>query len=435
MTANPRAIAATVLASVLSDGESLQSALADNSATVAVKDRALLQELCYGTLRWAPRLEFFLTKLLQRSLRKREPVVHCLLLCGLYQLLEMRVPAHAVIDQTVEATRTLGKSWSTKMVNAVLRRMQREQSAFESKVGDRPVVRFAHPAWMIEILKKDWPDNWQDILEANNNRAPMTLRVNLQRTTRGLYQERLREQEIRSVPLDETDTGLSLEKAMDVNSLPGFQQGDVSVQDGAAQLAAGLLGLAPGQRVLDACAAPGGKTGHILEAETGLDYLVAVDIDTERLDRVAENLARLGLSAALIVGDASDPGGWWDGQAFDKILLDAPCTASGVIRRHPDIKLLRRESDLSALVTRQAELLDRLWPLLAPAGKLVYVTCSVFRCENADQVTNFITRHDDAVAMPIVAEWGKTSGFGRQVLPGEADMDGFFYACLVKQAA
>lgn len=435
MTANPRAVAAMVLASVLGDGESLQNALAGNSASVAVKDRALLQELCYGTLRWAPRLEFFLTKLLQRSLRKREPIVHCLLLCGLYQLLEMRVPAHAVIDQTVEATRTLGKSWSTKMVNAVLRRMQREQSALESKVGDRPVVRFAHPAWMIEMLQKDWPNNWQAILEANNKRAPMTLRVNPQRLSRERYLERLRELEIKAFPLKGSETSVSLEKAMDVNRLPGFQQGEVSVQDAAAQLAAGLLDLAPGQRLLDACAAPGGKTGHILETETGLEKLVAVDIDSERLDRVAENLARLGFSATLIVGDARDPADWWDGQAFDRILLDAPCTASGVIRRHPDIKLLRRESDLAALVTRQAEMLDRLWPLLAPAGKLIYVTCSVYRRENADQVTNFITRHDDAVAMPIVAEWGKTNGFGRQVLPGEADMDGFFYACLVKQAA
>ncbi len=434
MSQNSRAAAALVLARVVSEGESLQSALAAESEALELKDRPLFKELCYGSLRWAPRLEFFLTQLMRRGLRKREPVVHCLLLCGLYQLLEMRLPAHAVIDQTVEATRALNKSWASKLVNAVLRRMQREQASFEAQIAARPVVHYAHPAWMIEILKQDWPGHWQQILDANNARAPMTLRVNRQRQSRQAYLDRLRDLEIEAVILEECPDGVTLEKAMDVDRVPGFCDGDVSVQDGAAQLAAGLLDLAPGHRVLDACAAPGGKTGNILEAETGLEQLVAMDIDADRLDRVAENLARLHLVATLVVGNAADPAKWWDEQPFDRILLDVPCTASGVIRRHPDIKVLRRAADLSALVTRQAELLDRLWPLLSPAGKLVYATCSVFQRENAEQVANFVSRHEDAVSIPIAAEWGIASGFGRQVLTGDSGMDGFFYACLVKQA-
>lgn len=434
MSLSPRQAAALAVARVIRGGESLADALPAVIAAVAAGDRALAAELAYGTLRYLPRLEFLLTQLMTRPVRRREPEVHALLLVGLYQLGYTRVPAHAAVSETVTAARALDKAWAAGLTNAVLRRYQRERDALEARLDAHPVARFAHPAWLIEAVRRDWPDDWEAVLAANNARAPLTLRVNAARTTREAYCARLAAAGLAAEPHPYARDAVTLADAVDVEHLPGFAQGEVSVQDAAAQLAADLVDPRPGERLLDACAAPGGKTGHLLE-RAGDAELVALDADSGRLARIAENLARLGLAARLVVGDARKPRDWWDGRPFDRILLDAPCSASGVIRRHPDIKTLRRATDLPKLAGQQAAMLDALWPLLQPGGKLVYATCSIFEAENAAQIARFVARHADAVAVPLAVPWGRVRGFGRQILPGEAGMDGFFYACLVKRPA
>lgn len=431
MPGSARAAAARGIARVIQGG-SLNDFLPAILANVSEPaDRSLVQEMVYGSLRYAPRLEFLISLLLERPVRKREPRIHALLMVGLYQLLYMRIPAHAAVAETVEAARLMKKPWAVGLTNAVLRRFQREQDALLERVDAHPVGGSAHPDWLLEILKADWPEDWPAIIAANNERPPMTLRVNRRHQSRDAYLAELAEAGIAATAHPFAADGIELEAALDVHQLPGFADGRVSVQDAAAQLAADLMQAEPGHRVLDACAAPGGKTAHLLE-RANYRRFVAVDRDETRLDRVAENLARLNLSAELVHGDAAKPDGWWDGEPFDRILVDAPCSATGVIRRHPDIKLLRRKKDIDSLAGLQARILDQLWPLLAPGGRLVYATCSVLARENAEQVANFIRRHDDAIAAPIAADWGRPSGFGRQILPGEAGMDGFFYAVLTR---
>lgn len=432
MPGSVRAAAARAVARVLQGGslnDLLPAVLAGISES---NDRALAQELVYGTLRYAPRLEFMLSGLLERPVRKREPRIHALLMVGLYQLYYTRIPPHAAVAETVEAARLMKKPWAVGLANAVLRRVQREQDALAASADAHPVGRSAHPDWLLEQLQHDWPEDWEAIVAANNVRPPMTLRVNRRIGTREAYLAELQERGIAGEAHATAPDAIQLDAAVDVSVLPGFSEGRVSVQDAAAQLAAGLMDPKAGEQVLDACAAPGGKTAHLLETCPALARLVAVDRDAERLDRIAENLARLHLAATLVHGDAAKPDDWWEGGAFDRILVDAPCSATGVIRRHPDIKLLRRRKDIAALAGLQARILDQLWPLLAPGGRLVYATCSVLAAENADQVAAFVRRHPDALAMPIHAAWGRPSGFGRQVLPGDAGMDGFFYAVIAK---
>lgn len=397
-------------------------------------DRGLVQEMVFGSLRWAPRLDFILSLLLDRPVRKREPRVHALLMVGLYQLLYMRIPAHAAVAETVEAARLLKKPWAVKLVNAVLRRFQREHEQLLARTDAHPVGGSAHPDWLLARLQRDWPDDLEQLLAANNARPPMTLRVNRRSQSREACLQAFHDAEIGAGPHPLAVDGIQLDTPLDVKQLPGFASGQVSVQDAAAQLVADLVNPQPGERILDACAAPGGKTAHLLERCPEIAAMVAVDRDAERLDRIAENLARLQLPARLVHGDATRPQDWWDDQPFDSILVDAPCSATGVIRRHPDIKLLRRPKDIDSLAGLQARILDQLWPLLAPGGRMIYTTCSVLAQENADQVASFVRRHDDALPVPIAASWGRAAGFGRQVLPGEADMDGFFYAVLVRSA-
>ena len=438
MAGSVRAAAARGVARVIQGGslnELLPAILAGISEPA---DKALTQELVYGSLRWAPRLEFMLSKLLDRPVRKREPRVHALLMVGLYQLFYMRVPPHAAVAETVEAARLMKKPWAVGLTNAVLRRAQREGEDLLAAADSHPVGRSAHPDWLLDLLQQGWPDNWQQIVEGNNARPPMMLRVNTRKQSREAALEALAEAGIAAFPHPVVRDGIQLEAPVDVHRLPGFAEGAMSVQDAAAQLAADLLEPQAGDRVLDACAAPGGKTAHLLERCPAIEKMVALDRDAERLDRVAENLARLGLSAQLLVGDAAKPDTWWDGTQFDRILVDAPCSATGVIRRHPDIKLLRRRKDIASLAGLQARILDACWSMLAPGGRMVYATCSVLPVENAEQVSAFVRRHTDAVALPIsppeASSWGRPAGFGRQILPGENDMDGFFYAILVRQA-
>ncbi len=428
---DPRYAAVQILLAVFSSGRSLTAACAETLPGIAAaRDRAFAQDLCYGVLRWWPRLEAVARELVHRPLPPRDADVHCLILIGLYQMIHTRVPEHAAVAATVAVTAVLRKPWARGMVNAVLRRFQRERDALLARADEDEVAALAHPAWLLQRIRADWPADWRGIAQENNQRAPMWLRVNRRQGTRDDYLRELEAAGIAAAAAAGADA-LLLDEPVDVMRLPGFATGRVSVQDGAAQLAAPLLGIAAGQRVLDLCAAPGGKSAHILELNANVD-LCAVDIDEGRLQRVRETLDRLGLQARLICADAACPQSWWDGVPFDRILLDAPCSASGVIRRHPDIKRLRRPEDLAALAVQQRALLDAAWTLLAPGGMLLYATCSIMHQENNAQIEDFLARRPDARARAIDAAWGRALSCGRQILPGENGMDGFFYACVDK---
>ena len=434
MAAPLRAAAVRALLRVLREDLTLTQA-ADEAARECgdPRDAALLKELCYGVLRWQPRLEALLAHMLERPLKPADLDVKLTLLMGIYQLAYLRVPPHAAVRETVEACRVLGKDWAAGLVNAVLRRFDRERAALEEAVADEPAARYAHPKWFIEEVKRDWPEHWERVLEAGNARPPLTLRVNRRHGTREDYLARLAAGGIVARACRHAADGVVLEEARDVAAIPGFAEGLCSVQDEGAQLAADQLDVQDGMRVLDACAAPGGKTCHLLERNTRLGGFTAVELDARRARRIGENLSRLGLSADVKVADAATPAAWWDGRPYDRILLDAPCSASGVVRRHPDVKARRTPEEVSRAAGLQARLLGALWPLLAPRGKLVYVTCSVFRRENVLQLEPFLAGQADAEALPLTADWGVPSGPGRQVLTGEDGMDGFYYACVRKR--
>lgn len=430
---NIRVDAARVLAEVAQHGKSLSAVLPRTLAGVArPEERALLQELCYGVLRWHPRLQALAAQLLRKPFKPRDADIECLLWVGLYQLDYMRLPTYAAVTETVEAAKRLKKPWAASLLNGVLRNYMRNRDAIAGQVDSVPESRWAHPRWLLQALQRDWPQQWQAIVEANNSRAPMTLRVNARRQTREEYLQRLHEAGIPARAVTPVESAVTLEQPVGVERLPGFACGDVSVQDAAAQLAAIVLDAGPGMRVLDACAAPGGKTAHILERQTQLGQVVALDVDGQRLERVTETLRRLALQAQVLEGDAATPQPWWDGQGFQRILLDAPCSATGVIRRHPDIKLLRRAEDIEQLGVQQARILDSMWSMLDQGGMLLYATCSVMKRENQEQIAGFLRRHADARERPLEVDWGVKVDVGRQILPGQDNMDGFYYACLEK---
>jgi 16S rRNA (cytosine967-C5)-methyltransferase len=426
--AEVRAAAARLVARVLVEHVSADDAL-EADAGVAPRDRSLLGAFVFGALRWHHRLEWQAARLLTKPLKRDQVELGALLRIGLLQLQELRIPPHAAVSATVDAAALLGLRNAAGLVNAVLRRFQRERAELETDMQAVPEARFSHPVWLIDALRSDWPHDWPRILDANNVAAPMWLRVNLRRTTRAAYLETLHAAGIAADASADVATAVRLAAPQPVESLPGFAAGEVSVQDVSAQRAASLLDLAPGQRVLDACAAPGGKTGHILEACADLAEVWAVDRDGARLERVADNLRRLELTARLVTGDATAPSQWWDGRPFDRILLDAPCSAVGVIRRHPDIKVLRRPEDVDRAVALQAELLRALWPLLAPGGLLVYATCTVLRRENDERIAAF---RGAAPALELAGPGGPKGWYN---LPGEAEGDGFYYAELRKPHA
>ena len=431
----PRLAAARVVAQVLGRGRSLSTLLPEILESVPQpKDRAFAQQLCFGVLRYLPRLEACAAHHLNRPLKAKDQDLNAIILQGLYQLIYLRVPDHAAVSETVALTRAIGKPWARSLVNAVLRGFLRGKEQTLALVDRDDATAASHPRWLLDLFRSDWPEQWQTIVQENNRPPPLTLRVNLGRTDRTAWLQRLRDAGMEAVELPGSETGLILSQSVDVTTLPGFSAGEVSVQDGAAQLAATLLDARAGERVLDACAAPGGKTAHILELQPDLSELVAIDIDEQRLQRVEQNLSRLGLNARLQLGDAAEPSQWWDGKLFDRILLDAPCSATGVIRRHPDIKVLRRADDIPILVVKQQQLLESLWSLLKPGGILLYATCSVLKQENAQQVTDFFDKHRDAREVPLTGSWGRAMPVGRQILPGENWMDGFYYACLQKAA-
>ena len=430
-----RATAAEVVDAVAKRGRSLDTALAEREQCVAAADRSLLRLLCYGAIRHHWRLQSWIDTLLDRPLKSRDSVVNALLAIGLYQLNDTRIPDHAVVSQTVEAARSLRRPKLAPLVNAVLRRSLRERIFDEPPTNEDAVLD--HPQWIIAALKEDWPDDWRDIVAANNARAPMWLRTNSAHGSAIDYQQRLAADAIDGELLPAAPEAVRLAEPHAVDSLPGFTDGHVSVQDAAAQLAAPWLLDGIDGRVLDACAAPGGKSGHLIELGGDRIDLTCVDIDETRLKGVSANLARLGFDATLIAADASNPNEWWDGLRFDAILVDAPCSASGVIRRHPDIKLLRRATDLDKFAALQTEMLQSLWPLLALGGRLLYVTCSVFAVENDAVVTRFLNdtidaREDNVLQNNNIRDLMRDKACGHQILPGTAGLDGFYYAGLKK---
>ncbi len=432
---NPRLAAARALAAVLSGKASLNSSLPAQLDKVDERDRGLTQDLAFGTARWQPRLDLLAAQLLQKPFKAADADVQALLLVGLYQLFYTRIPAHAAIGETVGCADKLKKPWAKGLLNAVLRRAQREGEELLAGMERDPVVRTAHPRWLQKALKAFWPEQWEAICAANNAHPPMILRVNRRHHSRDAYLALLAEAGIGASACQYSRDGIVLAEACDVRGLPGFAEGWVSVQDEAAQLSADLLELAPGQRVLDACCAPGGKTCHLLEAEAGLAQMVAIDLEAKRLTRVRENLDRLQLDAELIACDARDTASWWDGKQFQRILLDAPCSATGVIRRHPDIKLTRQADDIPALAALQGELLDALWPTLEVGGMLLYATCSSLPTENTEVVGAFLARTPGARELDLATEAGLRQPHGRQLLAQEGGHDGFYYAKLIKIAA
>lgn len=445
-----RAKAAKIVADVAEHGRSLDAAFtSDSSATK--QERGLLRSLTYDSIRWYIRLDALLGRLLSRPNQELDPEIRALAIVGLCQLIYTDIPEHAAVAETVAATKFLKHPRASGFINAIQRRCQREQTQLLAQIDRDLAVRTAHPRWLVEKLRKDWGDRANDILDANNQRPPFWIRVNRLRVTPANYREQLQAKQIGVTASMFDDTALLLDRAMDVSELPGFDAGWVSVQDAAAQLAGHLLDPQPGERILDACAAPGGKTGHLLELAPELAALTAVDVSPERLTRVTQNLQRLFGEpnvapnvAQVRAADAAEPAGWWDGKPFNRILLDVPCSATGVIRRHPDIKLLRRSDDIAPLVSRQSQLLRSAWPLLQPGGRLLYASCSALQAETTAVIEEFLrtepgardTTAERLKALPAFApgpDQGTRAGAGGlRIAAGSAGMDGFYYALLEK---
>lgn len=426
-----RALAANTLVAVFEHGRSLRPLLAERLPTVSdPRDRALLEALLFAVLRHRRRYEYVIDAWVPRPLPAAQNAVRALLLVGLAQLDALQLPVHAALSATAEAARTLGQPKLVGLVNGLLRRATREPWPESSDEA----IRLSHPNWLLRALRRDWPEHWPQILHANNQQAAQWLRVNRRRASREAAQARLVEAGLEVTAPAFPAQALRLDQPAPPTALPGWDAGWLSVHDGSAQLAVEALAPQTGERILDACAAPGGKTAHLLELADGI-ALTAIDLDAARLARVQQTLDRLGHRDAVtvIAADAAQPSRWWDGTPFDAILLDAPCSATGIIRRQPDIKWNRRASDLPALVKTQARLLDALWPLLRPGGRMLYATCSLLAAENHQQIASFLARTADANAQPLDARYGHVSGVGRQRLPGEDGMDGFFYALLVKE--
>jgi 16S rRNA (cytosine967-C5)-methyltransferase len=427
-----RLAAIKILCTVVENNRSLTDALT-SCEQLDDRDKAFCKELCYGTLRWYERLEGILSLLLKKPFKAKDINIKVLALTGLYQLIYLQTPDHAAVSETVNTCIKLKRPWAKNTLNAVLRRFLREREAIEAQADEAISIQHAHPSWLVEKLHNDWGDELLNILSANNQRPPMSIRVNEKIESKEKYLDALSKLNIKTEQHPYNDVGLTLTQATNVDSLPNFWGGACSVQDGAAQLAAPLLNIEKDQRVLDVCAAPGGKAAHILESSPSSVMLTAIDIDKDRNQKVFENFKRLNVRGAILTADGLEPQKWFDGKPFQRILLDAPCSATGVIRRHPDIKTLRRPEDISKLVELQQKLLQSIWPLLDTNGVLLYATCSILADENSRQIERFMTEQTDAHEIPINAEWGRACRIGRQILPGEDNMDGFYYALITKK--
>lgn len=432
MKTDTRALAARGLADVALRGASLREVMARSAPQLAdPRDRALLMALLSEGARWWLRFDCAIDGLLEKPLRHKDPAIHALLVLGLVQLEILELQDYAAVAATVEATRSLKRPQLAGLVNAVLRRWQRERESLIAKLDASPQTRHAHPAWLASALARDWPLQAEAVMAADNREPPLMLRVNRQRSKRQDLIARLQVAGHAASPHPWLADALVLPHSTDVTRLPGFEEGAFAVQDGSAQVAADLADLRDGMRVLDACAAPGGKACHLLE-RSEID-LTALEYDGARAERIRENLMRLRLNAKVVIGDAGAPAGWWKRQPFDRILIDAPCSATGVLRRRPDVRLHRRESDIPAMQAQQRRILAALWPLLAPGGRLVYITCSVLRAENEAIVGGLLAEHDDAQPVDFSLPVGQAAAVGWQILPGDGDLDGMYYAIVQKQ--
>jgi 16S rRNA (cytosine967-C5)-methyltransferase len=419
------------------DGRSTEEAL---RAYEESSQRAAIRAIALGSLRWYLRLAPATDALLSRPQGVANEI-RALLVVSAHQIEYSRNAPQATAHAAVDATRILGQARASGLVNAVLRRFVAEKASLLSGVDRKLAGRTAHPQWMVKLLEQAWPESVESILEANNEHPPLVLRVDLARRSRAAYIEELAAADIVGSPIDWAPAAVRLERPVPVTLLPGFRDGIVSVQDAGAQLAAKLLDAKPGMRVMDACAAPGGKTGHLLEHTPDLAELVAIDVDAGRVARIQENLERLGRKALVHVGDVRDPATFWDRRPFDRILVDAPCSSTGVIRRHPDIKLLRRATDIPSFVAVQEQILRSALSMLASGGRLVYCTCSVLPAENEEVVERLLGSEPSVrvAAMPPAADLApgaRDRRIGIQLIPGSrAGSDGFYYACLEKTTA
>ena len=427
---NPRWIAVQAILQVLDQGRSLDEIFNSEwyrSLALEKRDLALSRELVFGFCRWYFTLSTLLSSRLQKPLRSRDRDIEVILILGLYQLLVMSTEPHAAVNETVKLALAQKKSWARGLVNALLRGVIRDKIVLDSSSPAQ-----AYPDWIMSRIRRDWGEQAERVLIQGNNRPPMTLRVDTRQASIDNVITRLRSAGIEALRHGVVATAIELSSPCEVSQLPGFEQGILSVQDAAAQIAASVLACPSGARVLDACAAPGGKTAHLLQQYENIK-LEALDSSEVRLERLRQNLQRIDKSARILIGDATSPEAWFDGDNYDCILADVPCSASGVMRRHPDIKLLRRESDIMPLLAQQRKILDALWRLLKPGGKMLYSTCSVFKDENEVQIAKFLERHPDCAEMTINdAEWGEPRPHGRQILTGSDNMDGFYYGLLTK---
>jgi 16S rRNA (cytosine967-C5)-methyltransferase len=432
MTTDTRALAARALSEVAMRGASLRDVMERNAPRLRdPRDRALLMALLSEGARWWLRFDAAIDGLLEKSLRHKDPAVHALLVLGLVQLEVLQLQDYAAVAATVEAVRALQRPQLAGLVNAVLRRWQRERETLLAKLDAKPQTRHAHPAWLAAALTRDWPAEAETVMAADNREPPLMLRVNRQRSERSALIEQLQTAGYAATAHPWLADALVLPHSTDVTRMPGFEDGAFAVQDGAAQVAADLADLRDGLRVLDACAAPGGKACHLLE-RAEID-LTALESDPKRAERISQNLMRLRLNAKVVIGDAGAPAGWWKRQPFDRILIDAPCSATGVLRRRPDVRLHRRESDIATMHEQQRRILSALWPLLAPGGRLVYITCSVLRAENEAIVGELLAAQPDAQPVAFTLPVGRAAAVGWQILPGDGDLDGMYYAVLQKR--
>ncbi len=431
MTLNPRALAAKAVLQVIKGGESLTASLSNAQSKASPDDRSLVAQLSYGSLRFEPRLSLILSQVIEKPLRSKDLDIYSLLLLGCYELAELQRPAHAVVNEYTEIAPNK-KRWAKGFINAVLRKVASQHSSLANQLSAQDRFTTAHPDWLVGMIKKAWPNRADNIFDANNTQAPMTLRVNLSHHTVNDAQSKLTEAGIASSQSPLCDTALVLDTPTDVHCIPGFSAGAFSVQDEAAQLASRLLPVGDNTKVLDACAAPGGKTCALLEQAQDIE-VTAVDIDSKRLQRVQENLDRCGKQATLLCADISEYDFASD-QLYDSILADVPCSATGVIRRHPDIKQLRQPDDIAALSTLQQKILANLWQALKSGGHLLYATCSTLPRENHKVIESFLNLHQDALLVPICLSNGVDTGAGWQLFAGDdLSHDGFFYALIKKQ--
>jgi 16S rRNA (cytosine967-C5)-methyltransferase len=408
-----------------------KKSLADITFPAEEKEAAYIQHITYNVLRWYHQLNVILHSLLEKPLKNKDNDIYCILLIGLYEIFHTDKPEYVIVNETVSCANLAKKTWAKGLINAVLRRSLREKEQILAESAKDIEGKYSHPKWLIALLQKTWPDHWKTILEANNQLPPMWLRVNQQKISTEKYQQLLLEKEIHASVDSALPNALLLAEPCKVTELPQFFEGFCSVQDAAGQFAASFLDLQTGMRVLDACAAPGSKTCHILESNPQIE-VTAIEKAAQRAVSLEENLHRLKLTAKIIIDDAINIRKWWDNQPFDRILIDAPCSSIGVIRRHPDIKLLRQETDLDNLVNTQKELLTSLWEVLKPQGKLLYSTCSILAQENSEVIQWFLEQTPDAKLIPLFIQNSYDTGFGNQMFPGEAGRDGFFYALLEK---